>query len=33
MSKTVKSDAGMLHAYLHDLKWTLRFKIKPNLMF
>ena len=33
MSKTVKSDAGMLHAYLHALKWTLRLKIKPNLVF
>ena len=29
MSKTVKSDAGMLHA----LKCALRLKIKPNLVF
>ena len=33
ITKTVKSDAGVLHAYLHDLKWRLRLKIKPNLVF
>ena len=33
MSKTVKSDAGMLHAYLHTLKCALRHKIKPNMVF
>ena len=33
ISKTVKSDAGMLHVYLHALKCALRLKIKPNLVF
>ena len=33
MSKTVKSDAGMLYAYLYVLKCALRLKIKPNLVF
>jgi hypothetical protein len=33
MSKTVKSDTGMLHAYLHTLKCALRLKIKPNMVF
>ena len=33
MSKTVKSDTGMLHAYLHALKCAFRPKIKLNLVF